>query len=231
MRLWENGPIGPAVSDDPNHPHVEVAGLTWEWNDFERARIAHIGSYSVWVYLHGFDRPTAERFIEGLRAVPVEEFPGTIAVDGADGFSVVNGEGDPEVVARDDRFEFTAVQSGDQVCTKLEDLDVPPTAFFAGNCLASTMYAGSTIVDLYPLDDTDTLHLIIGVIDSPGATAVQLTSPAGESVVVPTGPVNSAIDGRFFLARLALDTDDGIRLDRFTIEDVSTDGGETDRSS
>lgn len=223
VRLWENGgPIGPADSDDPNHPHVEIAGLTWEWNDFETARIAHVGSFSVWVYLHGLDRSEAERFIEGLRAVTVEQFPGPIAVDGADGVSVINDPRDAELVANDNRFELTAVQSGGQVCTKLEDTSIPATMTFAANCFGSERYAESAIIDLYALDETDTSHLLIGVIDSPSAMAVRLTAPTGESVVVPTGPVNAAIDGRFFLARLVLDISDGIRLDLFTIEDAST---------
>jgi hypothetical protein len=224
VRLWEDGPLGPlgpAELDDPNHPPVEIAGLTWGWYDFERARIANIGPFSVWVYLHGLDEVEAVRFIEGLRAVSVEQFPGPIAVDGPDGVSVINEPGDAEIVASDDRFELTAVQAGDQVCTKLEETTVPATMHFSANCWESTRFAESRIVDFHPLDETDTNHLIIAVIDSPNATAARITSPGGESVVVPTGPVNQAIDGRFFLARLDLDVGNGIRLDQFTIEDAS----------
>lgn len=222
IRLWQDGgPIAPARSDDPNHPRVEVAGLTWEWNDFESARITHVGSFSVWVYLHGLDRSEAARFIEGLRAVAATEFPGPIAVDGADGVTVINGPDHSEVVAADDRFELTAVRSGEQVCTKLEDTSPDPTMSFAANCLDSSKYDESRILDFFALDETDTIHLIIGVIDSPDAAAVRLTSPDGESVLVPTGPSNAAIDGRFFMARLVLDVSGGIRLDRFTIEDAS----------
>jgi len=225
VRLWDNGssPIGPATGDDPNHPPVEIAGLTWEWNDFESARIAHIGSFSMWVYLHGLDRSEAQQFIEGLRAASIEQFPGPVVSDGADGLSVIdpNDSGDAEVVASDDQFELTAVQVGDQVCTKLEQTTVPATMTFAANCWETTRLTELGIVDLYPLDATDTKHLIIGVIDSPNTTAVRVTSPEGASAVVPTGPGNRAIDGRFFLARLDLDASSEIFLDRFTIEDAS----------
>jgi hypothetical protein len=124
-------------------------------------------------------------------------------------------------VASDDRFELTALQVGDQVCAKLEETTVPVTIFFAANCWASARFTASGIVDFYPLDLTDTNLLIIAVIDSPSATAVRISSPDGESVVVPTGPVNQAIDGRFFLARLDLDISNGMRLDGLTIEDAS----------
>jgi hypothetical protein len=227
VRLWESDgtgrPLDRAALDDPNHPPVEIAGITWGWNDFESARVANIGSSSVWVSLHGLDRSEAERFIEGLRAASVEEFPGPIASDGADGLSVIDpsGSDEAEVVASDDQFQLTAVRVGDRVCTKLEQLAVPVTMTFAANCWETTMFADSGIVDFVSLDPADTSQLFIGVIDAPSATAVRISSPDGESVVVPTGPVNQAIDGRFFLARLELDIGDGIRLDRFTIEDAS----------
>jgi hypothetical protein len=93
VRVWENdgtpGPLGSAGLDDPNHPPVEIAGLTWGWYDFETARIANVGPFSIWVYLRGLDTSEAERFIEGLRAVSVEQFPGPIAVDGADEVEVI----------------------------------------------------------------------------------------------------------------------------------------------
>jgi hypothetical protein len=226
VRLWEQDvarPLDPAALDDANHPPVEIAGITWGWSDFESARIANIGPFGVWVYLHGLDRSEAERFIEGLRAVPIEQFPGPIASDGADGLTVTGPDAvaDAEIVASDDQFELTAVQVGDQVCTKLSQTAVPVTMTFAANCAPSSRLDESGIIDLSPLDQTDTNHLIIGVVDSASATAVRVTSPDGESVVVPTGPVNRAIDGRFFLARLDLDVGNGIRLDRFTIEDAS----------
>jgi hypothetical protein len=224
VRLWRNGgPIGPVATEDPNHPHVEVAGLAWQWNDFESARIAHVGPFSVFVYLHGLDRWEAERFIEGLRAVRVDEFPDPIVVDGPDEVSVVNGPGETEVVASDDRFELTAVRSGDQVCIELRDTSVPPTMRFAANCVESTMLDRSTIVDFYPLDETDTEHVVVGVVDAPGATAVRVAAPGGEPVVTTTGPANQVVGGRFFLARLTFDVAGGIRLDRFSIEDASTD--------
>ena len=74
-------PLGPPTAselDDPNHPPVDIGGLTWVWNDFGEARHAVSGSFAVSVSLHGLDRSEAERFIEGLRAVPAEQFPGTI---------------------------------------------------------------------------------------------------------------------------------------------------------
>ncbi len=74
-------PLGPPTAselDDPNHPPVDIGGLTWVWNDFGAARHAVSGSFAVSVSLHGLDRSEAERFIEGLRAVPAEQFPGTI---------------------------------------------------------------------------------------------------------------------------------------------------------
>ena len=227
VRLWEHdgavGELDRTALNDPNHPPVEIAGLMWGWNDFESARYANIGPFQVWVYLHGLDRSEAQRFIEGLRAASVEQFPGPIASDGADGLSVIDPDDGAraEVVASDDRFQLTAVQVGDQVCTKLAETAVPATMTFAANCWESTGLIDLGIVDLFPLDDTDTNHLIVGFIDSSSATAVRVTAPSGESVVVPTGPVNRAIDGRFFLARLDLDVSDGIRLDRFTIEDAS----------
>jgi hypothetical protein len=227
IRLWDyvndSGPLDPTALEDPNHPPVEIAGLTWGWNDFETARVANIGQFSIWVYLHGLDRLEAERFIDGLRAVPIEEFPGQVARDGGDGLSVIDRDDTAaaNVVASDERFELTAVQVGNQVCTKLTETIVPATMTFAANCWDATMFIESGVQDLFPLDTTDTTHLIIGVTDSPDATSVQITSPAGESVIVPTGPANDAIDGRFFLARLDLDVRNGIRLDLFTIEDVS----------
>ena len=132
-----------------------------------------------------------------------------------------NDANDAEAVAGDDRFELTAARAGDQVCTKLEETTVPATMTFAGNCVEAARLDESGIVDLYSLDATDTEHLIIGVLDSPDATAVRITSPDGNTVVAPTGPANQAIDGRFFLARLDLEVGNGIRLDRFTIEDAS----------
>ena len=229
VRLWDYGndvgPLDPTALNDPNHPPVEIADLTWGWGDFEPARIANIGPFSVWVYLDGLDRSEAERFIEGLRAVPFEQFPSSIVVDGADGVSVIDPDTDDtdaaEIVASDDQFELTAVPTTGQVCMKLEQITVPVTMTFAANCWASERLADSGIVDLYALDTTDTEHLLIGVLDSPDATAVRLTSPDGESVVVETGPANQVIDGRFFLARLDMDIGNGIRLDQFTIEDAS----------
>jgi hypothetical protein len=230
VRLWESsgtvGPLGPRFIDDPNHPPVEIAGLTWGWYDFETARIANVGEFEVWVYLDGLDKLEAERLIEGLRAVSIDQFPGAITFDGADGLSVIdpndlNDLNDPDIVASDNQFELTAVQVGDQVCTKLEETTVPVTATFSANCTESAQLEQLGIVDLYPLDPTDTKHLIIGVVDSPSPTVVRITSPDGESVVVPTGPVNQVIDGRFFRARLDLDVSNGIRLDQFTIEDAS----------
>ena len=227
VRLWDYlndaGPLDPQALGDPNHPPVEIAGVTWGWNDFETARVANIGQFSVWVYLHGLDRLEAERFIEGLRAIPIEQFRGQVAEDGADGLSVIDADGEEaaDIVASDDQFELTAVQVGDQVCTKLTETTVPATMTFAANCWDSTMFAESGVQDLYPLDPTDTTHLIIGVIDSTNATSVQITTPDGETAVVPTGPATKAIDGRFFLARFDLDASNGIRLDLFTIEDVS----------
>lgn len=110
------------------------------------------------------------------------------------------------------------------MCTKLEETTVPvfPVTMTSGaHCWESARFTELRIVDFYSLDGTDTNHLIIGVIDSPSATAVRLTSPDGEFVVVPTGPVNQAIDGRFFLARLELDVADPNRLFDYTIEDAS----------
>lgn len=220
----DSGPLSPRHLDDPNHPPVEIAGLTWGWYDFETARIANIGQFSIWVYLHGLDRLQAERFINGLRAVPGEQFPGQrVALDGDDGLSVldVDGRQNAEVVASNDRFELTAVQVGDQVCTKLTETTVPVTMMWTADCWKSTRFTESGIHDLYPLDALDTTHMIIGVVDSPNATAVQITAPDGESVVVPTGPANQTIDGRFFLAQIDLDISNGIVFDRFTVEDAS----------
>ena len=193
-----------------------------------RTRVTYIGSFEIWVSFDGLDRLESERFIEGLRAVPFEQFPVPISFNGADGLS--NGAdglsvtypddlADAEIVASDDRFELAALQVGGHACMKLEETTVPAPRMFAPNCWR--VLNGSGIVDLYPIGDTDTEFLIAGVIDSSVATAVRVTSPEGDSVVVPTGPVNQAIDGRFFLARLDLDVANGIRLDQFTIEDAS----------
>lgn len=214
----------PAELDDPNHPPVEIQGLIWAWNDFAVARIAYVDSFSIDLGLHGLDRSEAERFIEGLRAVPFEQFAGPVTIDGADGLEVIadpSNTNGAQIVATDDEFELTAVRVLDQVCTKLEQTTDPVTMTFAANCWGSTSLADPGIVDLFSLEITATLHLIIGVFDSPDATAVRITSPDGNSVVAPTGPDNRAIDGRFFLARLDLDVADGIRLDHFTIEDAS----------
>jgi hypothetical protein len=223
--LWEsNGtlrPLGPQFLDDPNHPPVDIAGVTWGWNDFLMTRVARIASFEVMIFLDVLDRSEAERFIEGLRAVPIEQFPVPISFNGADGLSVTYPDdlADAEIVASDDRFEIAALQIGGHACMKLEETTVPAPRTFAPNCWRALN--GSGIVDLYPIGDTDTEFLIAGVIDSSVATAVRVTSPAGDSVVVPTGPANEAIDGRFFLARLILDVSNGIRLDQFTIEDAS----------
>ena len=149
-----------------------LAGLTWGWNDFETARVANIGQFSVWVYLHGLDRPEAERFIDGLRAVPIDEFLGQVARDGADALSVIDIDNTEaaDAVASDERFELTAVQIGDQVCTKLTETTVPATMTFGATCWESTGFTESGVQDLYPLDPTDTTHLIIGIIDSPNAS-------------------------------------------------------------
>jgi hypothetical protein len=129
-----------------------------------------------------------------------------------------------EVVASEDDFELAALGVGDQVCTKLTQTTVPATMMFASNCTESARLYELGIVDLLSLDETDgesnTTYLIIGVIDSATATAARITSPSGESVVAATGPVNQAIDGRFFLARLEVDDSAGIR-GQFTIEDAS----------
>jgi hypothetical protein len=224
VRLWESdhelGPLGPTEMEDPNHPPVEIAGVTWGWYDFETARVANVGAFSVWLSLRGLDRSEAERFIEGLRAVSIEQFPGPIAVDSANGLSVIdpNDPREGEIVASDDRFELTAVRGGDRVCTKLEETTVPATITFSANCWESIRFNEQGIVHIQPIaPPPNTMHLIIGVIDSPDATAARITSPDGVSVVVPTGPVNQAIDGRFFLARLDLDAGNG----HFTIEDAS----------
>ena len=50
---------------------------------------------------------------------------------------------------------------------------------------------------------------------------MRITSPEGESVVVPTGPVEPGRRWTVLLARLDLDASSGIRVDRFTIEDAS----------
>lgn len=232
VRLWEMdeppGPLGQQFLDDPNHPPVEIRGVTWGWNDFESARVANIGRFSVWLYLSGLDAAEAERFLEGLRAVPLEQFPHPITVDGADGLEVLDpADTEPsdteggKVVATDDEFEFTAVRVSDQVCTKLEQTTEPVTMTFAANCWSAERLDESGIVDFISLDMTDTKHLIIGVIDSTSATAVQITSPDGTATVVPTGPSNQAIDGRFFLARLDFDGNNGIDFSDFEIEDAS----------
>ena len=71
------------------------------------------------------------------------------------------------------------------------------------------------------------------MIESPSATAVRVSLPEGASVVAATGPVNQAIDGRFFLARFDDLSEDEIKTicdgwppeqfnDRgFTIENAS----------
>ncbi len=108
------------------------------------------------------------------------------------------------------------------MCTKLEETTVPATMTFAGNCVGRQRgwTSPESWISIRSML-TDTEHLIIGVLDSPDATAVRITSPDGNTVVAPTGPANQAIDGRFFLARLDLEVSNGIRLDRFTIEDAS----------
>jgi hypothetical protein len=160
VRLWEDGPLGPlgpAELDDPNHPPVEIAGLTWGWYDFEMARIANIGPFSVWVSLRGLDEVEAVWFIEGLRAASIEQFPGPIQYDTADGLSVVDGDDlvGAEVVASEDDFELAALGVGDQVCTKLTHTTVPATSSFASNCTESARLYELGIVDLLSLDETD----------------------------------------------------------------------------
>lgn len=180
----------PAELDDPNHPPVEIQGLIWAWNDFAVARIAYVDSFSIDLGLHGLDRSEAERFIEGLRAVPFEQFPGPVTIDGDDGLEAIDpadtdlsNTNGARVVATDDEFELTAVRALDQVCTKLEQTTDPVTMTFAANCWDSERLADSGVVDFVPVDATDTEHLIIAILDSSSATSVRITSwrPAGVS--------------------------------------------------
>ena len=209
------GSLGPQFLDDPDHPPLDIAGVTWGWGDFEPGRVAQIGSFEVWVQ-SSLSESEVQRFIEGLRAVPLAQFPAPISFNG---HTYPNDLADAEIVASDDRFELAALQVGDSACMQLEETNVSAPRTFAPNCWRALN--GSGIVDLYPIDDTDTEFLIIGVIDSSVATAVRVTSPEGESVIVPTGPPNQATYGRFFLARLDLDASNGFRLDQFTIEDAT----------
>lgn len=77
-------PLGPQFLNDPDHPPVDIAGVTWGWNDFFVVRTAHIGSFEVWISLDALDRSEAERLIEGLRALPLEQFPVPISFNGVD---------------------------------------------------------------------------------------------------------------------------------------------------
>ena len=85
--VWTHNP---AELDDPNHPPVEIARPHLGMERLRRARIAYVDSFSITVGLRGLDRSEAERFIDGLRAVPVEQFPNPIESDGADGLSVID---------------------------------------------------------------------------------------------------------------------------------------------
>jgi hypothetical protein len=71
-------PPDPATLTDPDHPPIEIAGITWGWFDFEQARTAHVGRSVIIVGVNGLDEVEAERFIEGLRAASIEQFPGPI---------------------------------------------------------------------------------------------------------------------------------------------------------
>ena len=77
-------PLQPQFLNDPDHPPVDIAGITWGWNDFESDRVARIGPNEVMVGFDLLERSEAQRFIEGLRAVPVEQFPVPISFDSAD---------------------------------------------------------------------------------------------------------------------------------------------------
>ena len=214
-------PLGPQFLNDPDHPPVDIAGATWGWNDFLVTRVAHVGSFEVMVAFDALERSEAQRLIEGIRAVPLEQFPVPISFTGVDGRSVTFPDdlADAEIVASDDRFELAAVQVGGSACMTLKESNVSTSRMFAPKCWRALN--GSGIFDVQPIGDTGTEFLIAGVIDSSVATAVRVTSPDGASVVVSTGPPNQATDGRFFLARLDLSAGNGTRLDRFTIEDAS----------
>lgn len=79
------GPLGPQFLDDPDHPPVDIAGVTWGWNDFEKTRVARFGPNEVMVKFDLLERSEAKRFIEGLRAVRFEQFPVAITSEGIDG--------------------------------------------------------------------------------------------------------------------------------------------------
>ena len=77
-------PLGSQFLNDPDHPPVDIAGVTWGWNDFFVVRTAHIGSFEVWVSFDALDTSEAERLIEGLRALPIDQFPVPISFNGVD---------------------------------------------------------------------------------------------------------------------------------------------------
>lgn len=223
-----SGQFAAETLSDPNHPPVELAGGTWGWYDFESARIAQFGPFDVLVRFSGLEPVEARRFVEGLRAGALEQYPGPIGIDdGGGGVAVIDGGelAGGEIVASDDQFEATAARVGDDVCLNLRQTTVPVTASFSPDCYGPDWFGGVGIIDLYALDGAemtaDAPYLIVGRIDDPDATAVRVIEPGGSSTVVETGPTNDVIDGRFFLAYLDIDDRSGIRVDQFVIEDAS----------
>ena len=106
-----NGPLGPstAVLEDPNHPPVDIAGLTWAWDDFDRSTSpasARSRFRSIWA-ASTVGRRT---FIEGLRAfqstVPRANSFQTAPTDCRS--PAPTGMADAEIVASDDRFKLTS---------------------------------------------------------------------------------------------------------------------------
>jgi hypothetical protein len=128
-----------------------------------------------------------------------------------------------EVVASNEQAELTATRVGVEVCTQLTKKTPHVSVTFSAYCLDSTRFTETGVHLHYPYlpmianvggttPSTATQVIIVGVIDSPDATAVQITFD-GQSVVVPTGPINQAIDGRFFLATVEWDVINGITED------------------
>ena len=171
--------------------------------------------------LGGLDPSDAERFIEGLRAISIAQFPDPIEFDVSETFAA--DWAGAEVVASVQRFELAALHIEDQICTGLREKATPATRVFGANCHEPTKLDDSAALGYSSYqDETGTTRwLVIGVIDSTDATVARITAPTGESVDVTTGPVNQFFDGRFFLADVMVDDSLRIGAAQIIVEDAS----------
>ena len=167
-------------------------------------------------------------FIRGLRATPLDQLPvfrvrtsnGEIVVVDEEGVSATS-----ELVASDDRYDLHVVRHGGRTCTWLRPTS--PLHKLQPDCTTDNRLTGTTSV--FQMEDLgDGIVTIAAWIDDPTATEVRVTSPTGESAVVPTGGETENLVGQFAMAHLTWgdaewDQFGALRDEDFTIEVVAPD--------